>query len=92
MKITIQRFTSNQFVQVLFSGNNPLYYDIKINLSNITNYLISCKEGGNLSGDERLLGYLNLDDLIPMVVKKLSNVRKKYCSGDNDVVTMNQVM
>ena len=34
-----------------------------------TNYLISCKEGGNLSGHKSLLDYVNLDDSIPMAVE-----------------------
>ena len=62
-------------------------YDTRIDLSNSTDYLISCKEGGSSFGNDTISDYVNLDDSLPVVAEKLSGVRKNTA-----VVVMNQVM
>ena len=64
--------------------SNILYFDNEINLSNTTDCLISCNEGGSSSGDDITSGFVKLGESIPVFLEKLSSVRKKYCSGDHE--------
>ena len=56
-----------------------MYYHIKINLSDIPDHLICCKEEETSSGD------VNVSDHINLELEKFSSVKGKCCSVDDTV-------
>ena len=70
-------FKSLQFLK----ENNPMYYDIDINLCNIPDCLIQHKDS-NIN----VLDYVTLDELIPMILATGEHDSNKYSSSDKEVI------
>ena len=69
-------------VNIVRTCNNPLYYDIDINLSDIADYLIQPKVNKTFLNNLNALNHVEPDEPIPLMVETTGCDSRKCCNKE----------